>query len=130
MEQINTLPIWLQFAGPILVALIASIAGWLGLRRQLQKDAAEAEKFRAEAAHEIQESAVALIAPYQERLQALRDQIDLLSCQVNELIDERDTLKKRVKELEKGVELLQKQLREAGISPAWGNGKQESGKNN
>lgn len=120
MEQtINTLPIWLQFLGPILVALLTSIAGWIGLRKQLQKDKATVQKDEAEAAQAIQEAALALLKPYQDSVELLTKKVTLLGCQVRDITLERDDLKNRVIILEHGVDVLIVQLREAGLDPAW-----------
>lgn len=125
MEEVtNTLPIWLQFWGPVLVALLTSIAGWIGLKKQLQKDAATAKKIEADAAKAIQEAALSLLKPYQEQVEELIQKVNLLEEQICALTDERDALKTRVKTLEDGVDLLIVQLKEAGIPPVWtGNGK-------
>lgn len=120
MEPItNILPVWLQFLGPILVALLTSIAGWIGLRKQLQKDKATVQKDEAEAAQAIQEAALALLRPYQDRVELLTEKVDKLDCQVLEITTERDDLKHRVLILEKGIDVLVGQLKEAGIDPAW-----------
>lgn len=120
MEQTtNILPLWLQFIGPIIVAIIASLAGLLGLRKQLRKDEAEAHYREAEAAQAIQEAAVALIAPYETKVNILEKKIGDLECEVKDLIKERNALKARVVILETGIDSLVDQLTKAGLTPVW-----------
>lgn len=118
-ETINILPIWLQFLGPILVAVLTSIAGWLGIKKQLQKDAATVKKDEAEAAQAIQEAALALLKPYQDRVELLTGKVKLLEGQVKDLFTERVILKGRIQILETGVDKLSSQLQKAGIDPVW-----------
>ena len=120
MEPImSTLPVWLQFLGPILVALLTSTAGWIGLRKQLQKDTTAIKKDEADAAQAIQEAAIALLSPYQYRVEILTEKVDSLSCDIRDITKERNKLKKRVQVLEKGIDILITQLQEAGIDPVW-----------
>lgn len=118
-EVLSTLPHWLQFLGPILVALITSGLGLLTLRRQLTRDQSTAKKDEAEAAQAIQEAAVNLLAPYQEQVDRLTTKVCDLESVVITLTLERNTLRTRVEILEEGVDILIKQLEEAGITPKW-----------
>jgi Tfp pilus assembly protein PilO len=118
-ETVSNLPLWLQFLGPILVALLTSIAGWMGLKKQLQKDTATAKKEEAEAAQAIQEAAIALLKPYKDKVDLLTEKVHVLDCAILDLTKERDDLKDRVLVLETGVDKLVEQLRDAGIDPVW-----------
>lgn len=118
-ETLNTLPLWLTFLGPILVALAMGFPGILALRRQLKKDTADIEQKEADAAKIIQEAAVALLEPYQAKVELLTQKVDQLDTKVRKLTLERNKLQSRVKDLEKGIGILIAQLEESGITPRW-----------
>jgi len=122
MEGIN----WLNFLGPIIVAFLMSIPGWIALFRAAQKDKAEIDTKKAEAGKLIQEAALSLLQPFQEQVEVLTGKVCELEITVKELTEERILLEEtnkqleiRVEELERGVDILVAQLKTAGLSPNW-----------
>jgi len=118
-ELIENLTPWLAFLGPILVALILSIPGFLSLKRQLEKDRSEAKENRATASQKIQEAALSLLDPYVEQVKVLTQKVETLEGQIKYHNMERGKLQKRIKHLEGGVAILVIQLQALGITPDW-----------
>lgn len=76
----------------IIVAIIMSIPGTLGLFKQLKKDREEAYKIEAEketekvtATEKIQEAALKMMGIYKAEFESMKNQISTLECRVEEL---------------------------------------------
>jgi predicted nuclease with TOPRIM domain len=117
----------------IVAACLAALPGIYSIRRQLKTERleqrkliVEAESLSAEVAAKLIDSAGDLQTFYEKLFEELKKQLEetrelicRLEGKIDILTEENIELKKRVEELEKGIEILTKQILDVGLEPRY-----------
>jgi cell division protein FtsB len=116
-----------------LVAASGAIGSFYAIRRQLKMERAEKKKLLAEtesisaevaaklidSAGDLQNFYTELFEELRKRLKINEDLICKLEGKIDLLTEENIKLKEKVEELEKGIEVLVKQIIELGVEPRY-----------
>jgi predicted nuclease with TOPRIM domain len=117
----------------VVAACLAALPGIYSIRRQLKTERleqrkliVEAESLSAEVAAKLIDSAGDLQTFYEKLFEELKKQLEetkelicRLEGKIDVLTEENIELKKRVEELEKGIEILTKQILDVGLEPRY-----------